>query len=72
MTKTANQARNRERIAVNAGARPLGAALGAVVGTAGGEVACLWVAAAGFVLQAAVILAASSVTGLQRLPQPAA
>jgi predicted MFS family arabinose efflux permease len=58
-------------LAFNAGARPLGAALGAVVGTAGGEVACLWVAAAGFVLQAAIILGAGSVTGLRRLPQPA-
>jgi hypothetical protein len=30
------------------------------------------VAAAGFVLQAAIILGAGSVTGLRRLPQPAA
>jgi hypothetical protein len=59
-------------LAFNAGARPLGAALGAVVGAAGGEVACLWVAAAGFVLQAAIILGAGSVTGLRRLPQAAA
>ena len=58
-------------LAFNAGARPLGAALGAAVGSAGGEVACLWVAAAGFVLQAAIILGAASVTGLRRLPQPA-
>lgn len=58
-------------LAFNAGARPLGAALGAAVGSVGGEVACLWVAAAGFVLQAAIILGAASVTGLRRLPQPA-
>ena len=36
-------------LAVNAGSRPIGAALGAVVGAAWGEGACLWLAFAGFV-----------------------
>ena len=47
------------------------AALGAVVGAQWGEPACLWLALAGFVLQAWIILA-SSLTGLRRLPAPAA
>ena len=34
-------------LAVNAGARPVGAALGALVGASWGEAACLWLAAAG-------------------------
>lgn len=55
-------------LTVNAGARPVGAGIGAVVGSLWGEPACLWLAFAGFVLQAAVILA-SSMNGLQRLPQ---
>ena len=54
-------------LTVNAGARPVGAALGGAVGAAWGETACLWVAFAGFVLQATVILA-SRVSGLRRLP----
>ncbi|MEJ8836859.1 MFS transporter [Ramlibacter sp. AN1133] len=54
-------------LTVNAGARPVGAAIGAVVGGLWGEPACLWLALAGFVLQAAIILA-SSMNGLQRLP----
>jgi predicted MFS family arabinose efflux permease len=57
-------------LTVNAGARPVGAALGAVVGATFGEAACLWLAAAGFALQAAVIFA-SGLGGLRRLPQPA-
>lgn len=57
-------------LAANTGARPAGAALGAVVGAAWGEPACLWLAAAGFALQAWLILA-SSLTGLRRLPAPA-
>jgi predicted MFS family arabinose efflux permease len=57
-------------LAVNAGARPVGAALGALVGASWGEAACLWLAAAGFVLQAAVIFA-SSLGELRRLPLPA-
>ena len=54
-------------LTVNAGARPVGAAIGAVVGASWGEAACLWLAAAGFVLQAVVIFA-SSLSGLRRLP----
>jgi predicted MFS family arabinose efflux permease len=54
-------------LTVNAGARPVGAALGGVVGAAWGETACLWLAFAGFVLQATIILA-SRVSGLRRLP----
>ena len=52
----------------NAGARPVGAALGAAVGATWGEAACLVLAFAGFVLQAAVILA-SRVSGLRQLPR---
>jgi predicted MFS family arabinose efflux permease len=54
-------------LTVNAGARPVGAAIGALVGGLWGEPACLWLALAGFVLQAGIILA-SSMNGLQRLP----
>ncbi len=54
-------------LTVNAGARPVGAALGGLVGAAWGEAACLWLAFAGFVLQAIFILA-SRVSGLRRLP----
>ncbi len=53
-------------LAVNAGARPIGAALGGWVGASWGESACLWLALAGFVLQAGVILG-SSLGALQRL-----
>jgi predicted MFS family arabinose efflux permease len=55
-------------LTVNAGARPVGAGIGAVVGGMWGEQACLWLALAGFVLQAWVILA-SSMKGLHRLPE---
>jgi predicted MFS family arabinose efflux permease len=57
-------------LSVNMGARPLGAALGGLVGARWGEAACLWLALAGFVLQAAVIVA-SPVRTLRRLPAPA-
>lgn len=57
-------------LTVNAGARPVGAALGGWVGTAWGEPACLWLALAGFVLQAWVIFG-SSMGRLQRLAVPA-
>ena len=57
-------------LTVNMGARPLGAALGAWVGATFGAQACLWLALAGFVLQAGVILG-SAVRTLQRLPAPA-
>ena len=52
---------------MNTGARPLGAALGGVVGAQWGEAACLWLALAGFGLQLAVI-AASPVRRLRQLP----
>jgi predicted MFS family arabinose efflux permease len=52
------------------GARPLGAAIGAVVGGLVGAEACLIVAAAGFLLQAAVILT-SPVRKLDRQPDMA-
>lgn len=54
-------------LAVNTGARPVGAALGGLIGAQGGEAACLVVALAGFGLQAAVI-AGSAVRGLRTLP----
>jgi hypothetical protein len=50
------------------GARPLGAAIGAIVGGLLGAEACLVVAAAGFALQAAVILL-SPVPALERQPE---
>jgi hypothetical protein len=46
----------------------VGAGIGAIVGGLWGEPACLWLALAGFMLQAWVILA-SSMNGLQRLPE---
>ena len=55
---------------VNMGARPLGAALGGLVGAHWGESACLWLALAGFALQAGVIVV-SQVRTLQVLPAPA-
>jgi len=57
-------------LTVNMGARPLGAALGGLVGAQWGAGACLVLALAGFVVQAVVIFA-SPVRRLQRLP-PAA
>lgn len=57
-------------LTVNAGARPLGAALGALVGAHWGEAACIALAAVGFVLQAAVITG-SPVRVLRRLPAAA-
>ncbi|MDM0050972.1 MFS transporter [Variovorax sp. J22R115] len=58
-------------LTANAGARPLGAALGGLVGSTYGESACLLVALAGFAIQASVILG-SRVTSLRSLPVPAA
>ncbi|VTU16993.1 MFS transporter [Variovorax sp. PBL-E5] len=57
-------------LTVNAGSRPLGAALGGLVGAWWGEPACLFLASAGFVLQAAVIFA-SQVRTLRQLPAAA-
>ncbi len=58
-------------LAVNTGARPIGAALGGFVGATWGEPACLVLALAGFVVQAWVIFS-SEVRVLQRLPMPVA
>ncbi|MBI5722221.1 MAG: MFS transporter [Burkholderiales bacterium] len=61
-------------LTANAGARPLGAALGAGVAAlagAQGVAACLVLAAAGFVVQAAVVMA-SAVRTLRSLPAQAA
>ncbi|BBK45488.1 MFS transporter [Allostella vacuolata] len=52
------------------GARPLGAAIGGLAGSAWGPAACILLAAAGFVLQAAII-AASAVPRIRALPEPA-
>jgi predicted MFS family arabinose efflux permease len=61
-------------LAVNMGARPVGAALGALVGSVMGEqrgaAACLLLALAGFVMQA-MCITASAVRGLRTLPAPA-
>jgi len=56
-------------LTVNTGARPLGAALGGLVGAQWGEAACLWLALAGFELQL-VVIAVSPVRHLQQLPAP--
>jgi predicted MFS family arabinose efflux permease len=58
-------------LTVNAGARPLGAAIGGVVGSLWGESACLALAAAGFVVQA-LLISGSPVRVLRHLPAPAA
>ena len=58
-------------LTVNAGARPVGAALGGLVGARWGEAACLWLALAGFMLQALLIVR-SQVGGVRRLPETVA
>jgi hypothetical protein len=58
-------------LAVNTGARPIGAALGGFIGVTWGAPACLAVALIGFVVQAWMIFG-STVPALQRLPAPAA
>ena len=58
-------------LTVNMGARPVGAALGGLVGATWGEPACLVLALLGFCLQAVVILA-SRVSALRDLPSPGA
>lgn len=50
------------------GVRPLGASLGGLVGATWGEAACLILAMAGFVLQAALVWA-SPLRRLQVLPE---
>jgi predicted MFS family arabinose efflux permease len=57
-------------LTVNAGARPVGAALGAAVGAGWGEAACLLLALAGFVVQAWLIFA-SPIRALRQLPAAA-
>jgi hypothetical protein len=52
------------------GSRPLGAAIGALVGTLAGAEACLAIALLGCLIQATVILT-SPVPRLARLPEPA-
>jgi hypothetical protein len=54
-------------LTANTGARPAGAALGAVVGATWGEPACLMLALTGFVVQAGLIVN-SRIRDLQRLP----
>ncbi len=54
-------------LTINTGARPIGAALGGLVGATHGESACLLLALAGFVLQAGIIFA-SRIATLRRLP----
>ncbi len=58
-------------LAASAGARPVGAAIGGVVGSTWGEPACIVLAMVGFCVQAAVILF-SRVRHLQQLPAAAA
>jgi predicted MFS family arabinose efflux permease len=57
-------------LTVNAGARPVGAALGGLVGAWWGEPACLVLALAGFAVQALVIFS-SPMGALKGLPAPA-
>jgi predicted MFS family arabinose efflux permease len=52
------------------GARPLGAAIGAIVATRYGVAACLMIAATGFLIQF-VVIAASQVPRLRVLPEAA-
>ncbi len=58
-------------LAVNMGARPLGAALGGWVGALYGAQACLLLALLGFVLQA-VVISASAIPRLRSLPSAVA
>jgi predicted MFS family arabinose efflux permease len=58
-------------LTVNAGARPLGAALGGALGAMWGEAACIAIAAIGFVVQA-LLITGSPVRALRQLPAAAA
>jgi predicted MFS family arabinose efflux permease len=53
----------------NTGARPVGAAVGGLIGAAFGPTACIVVAGVGFLVQLAVILL-SPVPHLERMPDP--
>jgi predicted MFS family arabinose efflux permease len=55
-------------LTVNFGIRPIGAALGAFIGSQWGEAACLTVSLAAFIVQSLVITF-SAVRGLKALPQ---
>ncbi len=57
-------------LTLNAGARPLGGALGALVGSLWGATACVVLAAAGFALQA-LLVSGSPVRALRSLPAAA-
>lgn len=56
-------------LTANTGARPLGAALGGVIGATYGPRCAIFLAAGGFLVQAAIILG-STVARLERLPAP--
>jgi len=56
-------------LTANAGSRPLGAALGGLVGALWGEAACLWLSLAGFALLACVVFS-SRLHALRQLPEP--
>lgn len=58
-------------LTANAGARPIGAALGGAVGAAFGDAACLLLAMVGFVVQALMVFAPAALRKLQTLPEPA-
>ncbi len=55
-------------LTVNSGARPIGAALGAVIGATWGETSCLAVALAGYSIQLGIIFL-SAIRSLKQLPQ---
>jgi predicted MFS family arabinose efflux permease len=54
-------------LTANFGARPIGAAIGAVIGASFGEAACLWLSLAGFLVQA-FIITFSPIRTLKTLP----
>ncbi len=56
-------------LVVNAGVRPVGAALGGLIGVYWGEAGCLWVALVGFGVQAGLIFGSGALRGLVGLPE---
>ena len=54
-------------LTANTGARPIGAALGGLIGAHWGESACLTVALAGFILQA-IVITCSCAAALRQMP----